>query len=191
MATEFQFQVYQDPENQSSYKASPIVFKPQSTVTYFQLAQPSVASSYITMELQEDHNDKCIEFKTTAYNQLQGSIRPKNINDLIDKFVKIPTMATCYPEGDVIVNVREITWGNNNVNLVWPTYPGTKDPKPVRAVVKGKQARLSTKQFIEKMKKSPVKSVDVKHSWYATCQPDNHKFVTVGHRFELLQVTFE
>lgn len=188
---EFKFQAYQDSEEHKTYKASSIYFKPQSTVTSFRIAEPYIDSTYLTLELDDDFNQKRVEFKTTAYQQQQGSIRPKNVGDLVDKFVKVPTLATCYPEGDVIVNVRELTWGNNNLNLVWPTLPGTKELKPIRAVVKGKQARLSPQQLMDKMRKSGVKSVDVKHSWYATCQPDSHKFVTVGHRFELLQVTFE
>lgn len=188
MATEIKFEPYND--NGVSYLAAPIVFKPNSTVTSFKVSEPHMDQTYLTVELDESR--KQVEFKTTAYNQCQGSAKIKNPQGLADQFIRIPTLATCYPaEGEAIVSVKELTWGSSNVNLAWPTFPGTKDLKPVRAVVKGKQARFTPAELQDKMRKGKVKSLDLKHSWYATCQPNAPKFITIGHRFELLQVTFE
>lgn len=172
-----------------TYQAAPITFySEKSQVTKFGLLEPKLDEDLITVNLA---NDK-IEFKKNMYDQYQANVQPVNIAHLQDRYVRMPTLATAYPEGDVIVQVKDCSWGGSNVTVTWPTLTSNKaDLKPLRCSVKGKSQRYGPKQMMELLAKGKVKNVDLKHTWFATQRPDKPGQVTISHRFELLGANFE
>lgn len=174
-----------------TYAAAPVQFRGQSTVSNFRLLDPPMDSDYLTLDVNPQVGR--IYFNQSKYGQHQGNVKLAKPELVGEKYVRTASLATSRPKEDVTVEVKDAVWGGETVTLTWPMLPGSskKELKAVRAMLDGQPLHLGPGELMEKLRNDMVKSVDVKHSWYATKGDAATKVIKVTHRFELVQVDFK
>lgn len=188
MSQTTEFLTYNNDDGKT-YQAAAITFpSAKSTVTRFRMAEPFLDNDRMTVNLDVEK----VDFKENKYGQLQANVKPKEVDEILERYFRYPTLATAYPKDDVVIHVKEPVWGGNNVTLTWPAMSrGSSDLKPIRATSKGKLVRMSPKDLMEKMRKGKVKSLDFEHCWYAYHAEGENKRISISHRFELVSVQFD
>jgi hypothetical protein len=175
-----------------TYQAAPLQFRGQSTVSNFRLIDPPMDSDYMTLPVNAQVGR--IYFNQNKYGQYQGTVKVTNQETLAERYVRTASLGTSRPKQDVTVEVKDALWAGDSVTLTWPFLPGSaqKELKAVRAMKDGKALHMGPGELMEKLRTTMVKSVDVKHSWFASKSADaNNNIVKITHRFELLSLIFK